>query len=98
VGEGRNRAIDRHGRLVVSLPSRPDRAGTIGRGPEAADVVEHVVQADPGDVLHGVRADAVLLAEVEDRDDVGVMQPRRRAGLDLEPPQIRFGRRGTTGA
>ena len=43
----------------------------------------------PHDTLHRVVADAVLLAIVEDRHDVGVVQLRRRPGLGLKSPQVR---------
>ena len=46
------------------------------------------MQADSGDQRHRVVADAVLLAVIEHGHDVGVMQPGRRAGLGVEPPQI----------
>ncbi len=41
-----------------------------------------------GDVLHGVETDAVVHAVIEDADDVGVVQPGRRAGLVAEPAQV----------
>ena len=50
------------------------------------------------DELHRVVADAVLLAVVEDADDVGVVQPGRQPGLGVEPPQVARGRPGTAGA
>jgi hypothetical protein len=40
------------------------------------------------DELHDVVVQAVLLADAEHRDDVGVVQPRRRPRLALEPPQV----------
>ena len=39
----------------------------------------------PPDELHGVVVEAVVLADPVDRDDVGVVQPRRGAGLAAEP-------------
>ena len=47
-----------------------------------------LVEAVPGDVLHGVVANAVVLAVVEDRHDVGVVQSGRRAGLAEEPAEM----------
>ena len=58
------------------------------RRAEAPNVVEHLMQADAGDQRHGVVADAILLAVIEHGHDVGMVQPRRRAGLGVEPPQI----------
>ena len=42
----------------------------------------------PGDVLHGVVTDAVVLAVVEDRHDVRMVQPRRGPGLAEEPAEV----------
>src|SRR5579883_2113631 len=39
-------------------------------------------------ILHRVVVHAPLAADGEDRHDVGVVQLRRRLGLDLEPPQL----------
>src|SRR5258708_3038594 len=74
-GEGGKGGVRRVGGWVARHASRPGRARGLGRGPEAAHVLEHIVQADTGDILHRVVADAVLLAKVEDRHDVGVVQP-----------------------
>ena len=51
--------------------------------------LHHLAQGLPGDVLHGEEHVAVVLALVEDGDDVGVRQPGRRAGLALEPADER---------
>ena len=56
--------------------------------PELPDVIQDLVQALSGDVLHRVIADAVVLAVVEDADDVGVVQPGRRAGLGVESAEV----------
>ena len=65
---------------------------------ELAEVKQDLVQAVAGDVLHRVIADSVVLAVVEDADDVGVVQPRRRAGLFVEPLQVILRGRGTADA
>ena len=50
------------------------------------------VQAAAGDQLHHVVMQAVLLADVEDGHDVGVVQPGRRLRLAAEPrPQLLVG-------
>ena len=91
----------------LRVPSRVERLGQRGRqriagpdrrgGPPLAEpphVAKHEIQALAGDVLHGVVEDPLVLAEVEDLDDVRVVQPRRRAGLVAEPSPV--GRRVTT--
>ena len=76
------------GRRPCPASLRHGRGVAVGRGPEAADVLQHPLQADADDTLHRVVADAVLLAVVEDRHDVGVVQLRRRACLGLESPHV----------
>ena len=80
----------RLGSLCVGVWSGLDRHGVhlpLVRA-EPADVGHDLVQAVTGDVLHGVVADAVVLAVVEDRDDIGVVQLGRRAGFVMEPPEV----------
>ncbi len=55
---------------------------------ELPDVIQDLVQALSGDVLHRVIANAVVLAIVEDADDVGVVQSGRRAGLGVESAEV----------
>ena len=45
---------------------------------QTTDVGQHAIEGLAVDELHGVIADAVLLAVIEDADDVGVVQPRSR--------------------
>ena len=60
-----------------------------GRRPAAAEMADHAIQPAPLDPLHGVVAQAADLADVEDRHDVGVVQPGGGAGLVQEPPARR---------
>ena len=57
--------------------------------PQPPQLVDDRVQALPLDELHRVVLDVALLADLEDRHDVGVVQPRRGAGLAAEPLQRR---------
>src|SRR5262249_1623539 len=52
---------------------------------QAFQLVQHIVQAQSRDELHDVVVQAVLLADAEHRDDVGVVQPGGRPGLTLKP-------------
>ncbi len=56
--------------------------------PDLPNVINDPVEALSGDILHGVIADTVVLAVVEDADDVGVVQPGGRAGLGVEPSEV----------
>ena len=94
-GLGLGRVVDRLRRrrsarscsgLVLPRPARPSPVPLVRAEP--ADVGQDLVQAVTGDVLHGVVADAVVLAVVEDRDDIGVVQLGRRAGFVMEPPEV----------
>ena len=86
-----------HGSPPASAPgpARTGCASTDFRPPAAwhasqpPQLVEHLVQPLPLDELHGVVVHALLLADAEDRHDVGVVQPGRRAGLEPEPLQVR---------
>ena len=53
-------------------------------GAEPAQVFQDHVQPVPLDVLHRVVVHAAVLADPVDRHDPGVVQPRRRARLELE--------------
>ena len=69
-------------RLMDGAGEGLDQPGRVPRRPRRA--VEPVGQAAPGDVFHlEVRA-AVAVAEGEDLDDVGMVQPRDRLGLGQE--------------
>ena len=54
---------------------------------EPLDLAQDVVQALALDELHGVVVQALVLADAEDRHDVGVVQPGRGPGLAPEPLQ-----------
>ena len=55
---------------------------------QATDVGQDTVQGLTLDELHGVVADPVMFAVVEDADDIRMVQPGRQAGLGVEPPQV----------
>ena len=60
-----------------------------GRGADvAAEVAEPLVEAGAGDQLHAEVMQAPALADLEDRDDVGVVELRDRLGLVLEPETL----------
>ena len=66
-------------------------SGGVGGGPvrhprlaQELDVRHHAIQPLAGDVLHDVVEDPVVLAEIEHRHDVRVVQPGRGAGLVTE--------------
>ena len=77
---GLRQSIRRHG-----LGGRWPRVG--GRPLEPPDPLEHGVQRQSADELHDVEVGALMLADPEDRDDVGVVQPRGGLGLALEPDE-----------
>jgi len=81
----RRRPVTRRARIWYGL-NRRGLLLTLARA-EPADVGEDLVEAVAGDVLHCVVADAVMLAVVKDRDDIGVVQLGRRAGFVMEPPR-----------
>ena len=64
------------------------RPGDGLRPPQPPQVLQHHVQPQTGDELHHEVVMPVLPAHAEDRHDVGVVQPRRRPGLALEPPHL----------
>ena len=72
-------------------PQHPrDRAGRIGairrrRLAEPPQLVDDPVEALARDELHRIVEDLARLAHLEDRHDVGVMQPGRRPRLAMEP-------------
>ena len=85
------RALDAPAGVLWAGPERPaskaalvlvsDRARSRSRRSSCDDQV----QALALDELHGIEADIAVLAHLEDRHDVGVVQPRRGAGLAAEP-------------
>ena len=64
------------------------RAGAPGAPPQSPQLLQDGVQAHAGDELHDVVVMAVVPAHAEDRDDVGVVQPRRGPRLPLEPQHL----------
>ena len=64
----------------------PARAGAATRLSQLAD---YRVQALAVDELHRVVSDVTVLAHVEDRHDVGMVQPGRGPGFAAEPGQRR---------
>ena len=69
----------------LALGGRPDLG--LGSGPvaEPPQLGDDRVEPLTLDELHGVEADISVLAHLEDRHDVGVVQPGRGAGLAAEP-------------
>ena len=55
---------------------------------QPADLLEDDLEGLTADELHGEEMEALVLADAEDRHDVGMVQPRRRAGLAAEPLEI----------
>ena len=55
-------------------------------GLEVLQLFQHLIQPQALDELHDVIRQAILLADAEDGDDIGVVQPGRRSRLALEPP------------
>ena len=73
--------------LVRERERRGDVGTDVGdlRRREQAVGPDHVAQGATVDVLHHDEGGAVLLAPVEDADDVGLVQAGRRLGLTPEP-------------
>ena len=84
---GRRRSAPR-----ASGDGRPARSPS-PRASQPPQLVQHRVEALALDELHDVEVRALVLADAEDRHDVGVVQPRRRAGLALEPADLLGDRR-----
>ena len=76
IGEGRG------GRRV--LEGRGTRRGLT----QSPHVLQDVVEPLPGDELHGVEQHAVMIAEIEDGDDIGVVQPGGGARLVAEATAV----------
>ena len=57
-------------------------------GLQVLQLFQHLVQSQALDELHDVIRQAVLLADAEDRHDVGVVQLGRRLRLALEAPLV----------
>ncbi len=85
---GQERAGDRQGRDIAPRRRRRDLRRRAGPGPELPQLVDDGVEAQAGDELHDVVRRAILLADAEDRHDVGVVQPGRRPGLALEADEL----------
>ena len=86
-GEDRLGHLRRADRPVGSAAARR-RARAPGAPPQPAQFLQDGVQAHAGDELHDVVVMAVVPPHAEDRDDVGVVQPRRRPRLPLEPQHL----------
>ena len=56
---------------------------------EPLHLIDHRIERGPLDELHDVIRNAIVLAEPEDRDDVGMVQPRRGLRLTLKPHPLR---------
>ena len=69
---------------AAAAPNRP-AAGAARADPQPLQLVNDQVEPLALDDLHRVVDDVALLADLEDRYDVGVMEPRRAAGLAAEP-------------
>jgi hypothetical protein len=72
------------GRQLVARPAQLCCGGGPGPGVPGLrlfQLVEHFIQPQALDELHDVIGQAVLLADAEDRHDVGVVQPGRRFRL-----------------
>ena len=72
----------------ASVPRTASGGRRVLLAAQAVQLVEDGVQALALDELHGVVVDAVVLADAEDRHDVGVVQPGRGPGLAAEPLQV----------
>ena len=81
---GHRRGADR----PVRRGAAPRCAGGPGAPPQPAQLLQDGVEAHAGDELHHVVVMAVVPPHAEDRDDVGVVQPRRRPRLPLEPQHL----------
>ncbi len=64
---------------------------------QVAQFHDHTIQALPLDELHRVEPDLTVLADLVNRHDVGVVQPRRGAGLAAKPLERRPVRRHMPG-
>src|SRR5262249_39272867 len=70
---------------ICSAPPGGSGAGAAPAGLQPFQLVQHLVQSQARDELHDVVVQAVLRADAEDRDDVGVVQAGGRLRLPLEP-------------
>ena len=84
-------------RQVARTPSRkqrrsePSPLAVLGRS-KPPDLVQHRVERQPPDELHDVEVNALVLADAEDRHDVGVVQPGGGLGLAVEADRGSWGR------
>ena len=83
------------GQRLGHLHADPRRLAGIGtsRGPSGSargrgSLLEHGVEPAAGDVLHDVEMPPLVLADAEDRHDVGVVQPAGGLGLAAEPGEV----------
>ncbi len=65
-----------------------DNVGASALVTEATNVGQNTVQGLPLDERHGVIADPVVVAVIEDTHDVRVVQPGRQTRLGVEPPHV----------
>ncbi len=75
--------------LGETRSSPPLRRGAIRQplalGLQPLQFLQDLVESQALDELHHVIGQPLVFADAEDRHDVGVVQPGRRAGLPLEP-------------
>ena len=80
------------GQRLGDLDADPRRLAVVEPGRRArrlpAALLQHGVEPAAGDVLHDVEMPPLLLADAEDRHDVGVVQPSGGPGLAAEPGQV----------
>ena len=63
-------------------------AASLHEAAQPPQVVDDRIHAVPMDELHGIVVHSLVLTHAVDRHDVAVVQPRRRARLELEPLEL----------
>ena len=76
------------GRLVRMAVGGSRLAGAVRASRSRRSSFEDGIEPLALDELHDVEMRSLVLADAEDRHDVGVVQPRRRPRLALEPPHL----------
>jgi hypothetical protein len=82
------RDLGRRHILGVLRPVRRRQVGRAFRVPQPFQLGENFVEPKPRNELHHIEVQALMLADPENRHDVGVVQPRRRPRLALEAAQL----------